>query len=272
MWAMASLLPVRSMAIVVLPIPRSFGSSSMARRGWSWPRAPTSPGPAGPARRRCSRRRAGPAGRRSASWRRRRRRGRPCRRPGRGGADPHTRCPRCGTSVPARGRSAPRSAGRWPWLQPRSSSVVRPIRITEPDSTGTAPVILTPPTWVPLLEPWSSTNQPSAPREDPRVPARGELVVEDERALGAAADEHALAAERERGAGHLAVGDDEGDRVAPTSRRTRRRLRSRTPRHRPPPQRERGPGPGSVATPGGRASRDARCGSRRCRDAAQRPR
>ena len=32
MWAIASLLPVRSMAIVVLPIPRSLGSSSMARR------------------------------------------------------------------------------------------------------------------------------------------------------------------------------------------------------------------------------------------------
>ena len=32
MWAMASLLPLRSMAIVVLPMPRSLGSSSMAWR------------------------------------------------------------------------------------------------------------------------------------------------------------------------------------------------------------------------------------------------
>ncbi len=56
----------------------------------------------------------GELARRSSSWRRRPRRARPSRRRGRAGWDRHTPSPRCGTSVPARGRSARHSAGRWP--------------------------------------------------------------------------------------------------------------------------------------------------------------
>ena len=63
---------------------------------------------------------------------------------------------------------------------------------------------------VPLVEPRSSTNQRVVAVEDPGVPAAGEVVVEDEGALGVAADEGAGLAQRQRGAGQRALGDDEG--------------------------------------------------------------
>ena len=54
---------------------------------------------------------------------------------------------------------------------------------------------------VPLVEPRSSTTQPPRLRRvgiDAAVPARGVVVVEDEGALGVAADEQAAAAQRQR--------------------------------------------------------------------------
>ena len=54
--------------------------------------------------------------------------------------------------------------------------------------------------------------------EDPGVPARGVVVVEDERALRAAPDEGARGSEREGGAGERPRGDDEPGRALAASR------------------------------------------------------
>ena len=120
-------------------------------------------GRAAPARRTAPRRRGGPGRPRSWSWPHRLQRDHPSRRRARAGAGRHTRSPRCGTWVRARDGSAPRSAGPGSWVSlavpGRSGRCAACCRRT----TGWGgPVSRVPPRKVPLVEPRSSTNHPSA--------------------------------------------------------------------------------------------------------------
>ena len=87
----------------------------------------------------------------------------------------------------------------------RSSSDVCPIRRTVPAVTARGSVSRVAPRKVPLVEPRSSTIQPVVVLVDAGVPAGGVVVVEDERGLGAAADEGAGGAQRQPRAGERAA-------------------------------------------------------------------